>query len=667
MGRIYFIRAAAFLSSIIAKIIAVPFILLVKALSSIAHGIRSLSAFVLSCCKNRRENGKRKKAARKAAALKRKEEKARRKSRKQKKKKRPAKKEKSKQKKQKKIRRKKPSGILKAIEKLSRKYPKSKLIYTMKRVYWVSKTLAGKAYWFLKGLLQKLYWMFHGIYTKIYWIVRTLLQKGYWFFRTRYQKFYWFFRTRLQKFYWFFRTLFQKTYWFFRTQLQRRYWFFRTLLQKAYWFFRTQAQKMYWNFYYPKSRKLYQTLSRNPYMDLYLTLLREYMKRSDCILLCVPITDGAEYVKHHARDTSYQVVESGRIRPVCIPAYFEKSREQIEEFQSPDIYIAEIRNVSLIGASNALIADNALLNDAASHDKEKRIDIRYSCIKNVLNGVATIEDTGEKEEEIERGINLVGAASFNYYHLTVEILSRLTFTDRYEKFHSYPVLVDEVVLRIPQFKSALDCINKYRHPIIRIEKGKKYLIRDMVLPSSNVWMPTNIYNRDLIRTEDFLISATVLNNIRNAVGIWQESTPWRKIFISRKNTQAVRLKNEETVRSIFAENGFEIIYTEELSFRQQVECFGQAKYVVAASGAALTNTIFCQPGALIGCIIPSEHRFYMYSTIAYLLGLKTLFLDAEITERTPYAAADTFVLDTDYVKRYIRHINSIEQNTATHT
>lgn len=590
MGRIYFIRAAAFLSSIIAKIIAVPFILLVKALSSIAHGIRSLSAFVLSCCKNRRENGKRKKAARKAAALKRKEEKARRKSRKQKKKKRPAKKEKSKQKKQKKIRRKKPSGILKAIEKLSRKYPKSKLIYTMKRVYWVSKTLAGKAYWFLKGLLQKLYWMFHGIYTKIYW-----------------------------------------------------------------------------NFYYPKSRKLYQTLSRNPYMDLYLTLLREYMKRSDCILLCVPITDGAEYVKHHARDTSYQVVESGRIRPVCIPAYFEKSREQIEEFQSPDIYIAEIRNVSLIGASNALIADNALLNDAASHDKEKRIDIRYSCIKNVLNGVATIEDTGEKEEEIERGINLVGAASFNYYHLTVEILSRLTFTDRYEKFHSYPVLVDEVVLRIPQFKSALDCINKYRHPIIRIEKGKKYLIRDMVLPSSNVWMPTNIYNRDLIRTEDFLISATVLNNIRNAVGIWQESTPWRKIFISRKNTQAVRLKNEETVRSIFAENGFEIIYTEELSFRQQVECFGQAKYVVAASGAALTNTIFCQPGALIGCIIPSEHRFYMYSTIAYLLGLKTLFLDAEITERTPYAAADTFVLDTDYVKRYIRHINSIEQNTATHT
>lgn len=579
MGRIYFIRAAAFLSSIIAKIIAVPFILLVKALSSIAHGIRSLSAFVLSCCKNRRENGKRKKAARKAAALKRKEEKARRKSRKQKKKKRPAKKEKSKQKKQKKIRRKKPSGILKAIEKLSRKYPKSKLIYTMKRVYWVSKTLAGK----------------------------------------------------------------------------------------AYWFFRTQAQKMYWNFYYPKSRKLYQTLSRNPYMDLYLTLLREYMKRSDCILLCVPITDGAEYVKHHARDTSYQVVESGRIRPVCIPAYFEKSREQIEEFQSPDIYIAEIRNVSLIGASNALIADNALLNDAASHDKEKRIDIRYSCIKNVLNGVATIEDTGEKEEEIERGINLVGAASFNYYHLTVEILSRLTFTDRYEKFHSYPVLVDEVVLRIPQFKSALDCINKYRHPIIRIEKGKKYLIRDMVLPSSNVWMPTNIYNRDLIRTEDFLISATVLNNIRNAVGIWQESTPWRKIFISRKNTQAVRLKNEETVRSIFAENGFEIIYTEELSFRQQVECFGQAKYVVAASGAALTNTIFCQPGALIGCIIPSEHRFYMYSTIAYLLGLKTLFLDAEITERTPYAAADTFVLDTDYVKRYIRHINSIEQNTATHT
>ena len=179
----------------------------------------------------------------------------------------------------------------------------------------------------------------------------------------------------------------------------------------------------------------------------------------------------------------------------------------------------------------------------------------------------------------------------------------------------------------------------------------------MILPSSNVWMPTNVYNRNQIRVADFMISDTVLQSIRKAVGVWQERCAWRNIFISRKKAQAIRLKNEREIREIFARNGFEIVYTEELSFQQQVECFGQAKCIIATSGAALTNTIFCQPGALIGCIIPSEHRFFMYSTIAYMLGLRMLFLDAEIIEKTPYPAADTFILDKGYVTRYIETIN----------
>lgn len=651
MGRIYFIKTAALISSVFAKVIAIPFIFLAKVLSFFAHGTRKAAAFILSRRKSYKERRRKRKLARKEAALKKKEKPKRRK------KKRVKRQKPAKGRRKRKDRHKKQQKTPAFLNELSLKYPKSKIVHGLKRGYWISRTLAHKAYWFFRGFFQKLFWKSHSIYRRIYWFFRTLLQKGYWFFRTLFQKAYWFFRTLFQKGYWFFRTLFQKGYWFFRTLFQKGYWFFRTLFQKGYWFFRTSMQKIYWNFYYPKSRKLYQNLVKNPYMDLYFIFLRGYMKRSDYKLTCIPIVSAIEYVRRHSEDASCQIVEAGRPRPVCIPAYFEKTGESIEEFLSPDIYIAEIPNVSLIGASNALIAGNMLLNDAAAHDTEKRIDIRYSCIRNVLNGVAAIENTGEAGEKIEKGINLVGAASFNYYHLTVEILSRLAFTDSCEKYNNYPILVDEVVLRIPQFKTALDCMNKLRHPIIKIEKGKKYLIKDMVLPSSNVWMPTNVYNRNLIRTSDFLISATVLNNIRNAVGVWKESAPWRKIFISRKNTLAVRLKNEEEVRRIFAENGFEIVYTEELSFRQQVECFGQAKCVVGASGAALTNTIFCQPGTLIGCIIPSEHRFYMYSTIAYLLGLKTLFLDAEITERTPYAAADTFILDTDYVKRYIRHIN----------
>lgn len=621
MGKIALVRAIAFICSIAAKIVALPFVLV----------RRLLRCTVASFSENRRKR-KEKRLHRKE----RKEEKRRlrlerRKLREVLRTKRPQ-------------RAKKIKDYTPIINKLRDKYRDTRVAWILRAIYALG-IFGTKVYWKLLIIFQKIYWRLHSIYRRIYWVFRGLFQKGYWFCRVL-----------LQRMYWFLRGLFQKAYWFFRGLFQKAYWRFRGLLQKGYWFFRGLFQKGYWSFYYPKSRKLYQSLCRNPYIDLFFVFLRGYMRQSEDRIRCVRILGIEEYVKCHKAKSSYQVIEAGKERAVCIPAYFERNSEKIERFHSPDIYLAKIPNVSLIGGSNVILADNTLLNDAAYQDKEHRIDIRYSAIKNVLNGIAVIEDQGITEQ-IERGINLVSAASFNYYHLVVEILSRLAFVDTCEEYRKYPILVDEVVLRIPQFQSAMECMNHLCHPVIKIEKGEKYLVKDMILPSSNVWMPTNVYNRNQIRVADFMISDTVLQSIRKAVGVWQERCAWRNIFISRKKAQAIRLKNEREIREIFARNGFEIVYTEELSFQQQVECFGQAKCIIATSGAALTNTIFCQPGALIGCIIPSEHRFFMYSTIAYMLGLRMLFLDAEIIEKTPYPAADTFILDKGYVTRYIETIN----------
>lgn len=421
----------------------------------------------------------------------------------------------------------------------------------------------------------------------------------------------------------------------------------RTIGQKIYLI----IQKVYW-FFYIKSSKLYGGITKNKYIALFFVHLWGFLKLKSNHLSAYRIMGMKEYIKGYKKNAVYEIVERSENRTVCIPEFFEKNEESLEYFVSPDIYIANVQNVYLIGGSNVLIANKILINDAAYYDRENRIDIRYSAIRSVINGWAIIEEQ-EDFVEIEKGIDLVGAASFNYYHFVVEILSKLTFADKKLEYQKYPILVDEIVFKIPQFRAAMDCVNKFGHQIIKIAKGKKYLIHSLVIPSSNVWMPTNLYDRNKIRTSDFLISQTVLSNIRDIVGIVKEQEPFRKIFISRKNTQAKRLKNEETIRNLFDKNGFEIVFTEEMTFREQVECFGQAKCVVAASGAALTNIIFCQPGTIIGCIIPSEHRFYMYSTIAYLLKLRPIFLDAQIVERTPYTAADSFVLDEDYVNRYI--------------
>ncbi|MBO5372857.1 MAG: glycosyltransferase family 61 protein [Lachnospiraceae bacterium] len=415
--------------------------------------------------------------------------------------------------------------------------------------------------------------------------------------------------------------------------------------------------KLYW-WLYKRKINIYTKLSKNAYLDVFMIFVRDELKGEKNNLQFLQIESVENYIKEKSQKASFQVVEKEKERYVCVPEYFEKSEERIEKFTSEKIYVAQMNDVEVIGASDVVIADGKLLNDAVSQDEENRLDIRYSAIKSVIKKVALIEADGELLT-FDEGIYLLGAASYNYYHLVVEILSRLAFVDYYEEYREYPILIDEVVLRIPQFATALGYFNKYNHKIIKIEKNQRCMVKKFVLPSHTVWMPINLYNRNDIRVSDFLISETVLENIRGMVTLYQEKEPWRKVFISRKNTIAPRLRNEEKIRELFAENGFEIIYTEEFTFEQQVECFGQAKCVVASSGAALTNTIFCQPGTVIGCIIPSYHRFYMYSTIAYHLGLKPVFLDAEIIELTPYAASDIFELDEEYAYRYIKKVTNL--------
>lgn len=449
----------------------------------------------------------------------------------------------------------------------------------------------------------------------------------------------------------------EKIFWLVYKFFNTIFWLIFRVINKIYWLLHKCYRGIYWWFFY-KKQKIAEIISKNDYVDLFFVFFQGYLKHENTEIELVKISSVKEFVAKHSQKESYQVVEEGRMRTVCIPEFFEKNQCRLEQYMSPEIYVAQISDAAVIGASNVIIADHVFLNDSVCNDKEKRVDIRYSVIKKEIDGIAVIEKIDDMEE-IECGISLVGAASFNYYHLLVEILSRLPFVDSQECYRKYPILVDEIVLRIPQFTEALNRINRYGHPIIRIEKEKKYLVHKLVLPSSNVWMPTNLKDRNSIQVSDFLISENVLKNLRDAVGVWDKREPWRKIFISRKNTKAVRLKNEEAVREIFKENGFEIIYTEEMTFEEQIECFGQAKCVVATSGAALTNTIFCQRGTVIGCIIPSYHRFYMYSTIAYLLGLRPIFLDAEIIELSHYSATDLFVLDCDYVKRYINYLNNI--------
>jgi hypothetical protein len=67
---------------------------------------------------------------------------------------------------------------------------------------------------------------------------------------------------------------------------------------------------------------------------------------------------------------------------------------------------------------------------------------------------------------------------------------------------------------------------------------------------------------------------------------------YSKIYVSRNRGSKRRLLNEHELLPIIERSGYQIVYTEEMSIKEQINLFARAKEVLTIHGAGLTNMIF---------------------------------------------------------------------------
>ena len=300
-------------------------------------------------------------------------------------------------------------------------------------------------------------------------------------------------------------------------------------------------------------------------------------------------------------------VEKSGERMVYEPAYFDKCEGRIHKFKSPDIYIAELHDVYVHGASGLVSSSNYAVTDICAQDKEDRVNYTFGGIKRGTKKKLYVQ-VSKEIGEVDEAINLCGLASFNYYHLTIEILSRYEFVKEYAEKNNIPVLLDEDAALYPQFRELVDCVLGNAR-VIYVPKYKRIRVGKLIQPSMNTWMPMNVRKKNDFRISDNLIAVSAVENIRKAAKEMQKNEMTEKIFISRKNASLSRIINEKEIIKVFEKHGYRIVCTEELSFSEQVELFSGAKIIAGASGAALTNLIYCNKGAVVGCVIPQKYNF----------------------------------------------------------
>jgi capsular polysaccharide biosynthesis protein len=94
----------------------------------------------------------------------------------------------------------------------------------------------------------------------------------------------------------------------------------------------------------------------------------------------------------------------------------------------------------------------------------------------------------------------------------------------------------------------------------------------------------------------------------------------RLLYISRAKASRRRITRESEVLSVLQNRHFECVYCEDLSLRDQVRLFAEAKVIIGPHGAGFTNILYAREGTIVGEIYGVD-CIPCYKVMAHQLSL----------------------------------------------
>lgn len=315
----------------------------------------------------------------------------------------------------------------------------------------------------------------------------------------------------------------------------------------------------------------------------------------------------------------------------------------------PTIYYAKVTDYKMIGgAAFPIIQNKSICHQYFSTEYwETTEQATLSCdIRQDQNliGYCNIKDHHHYTCKV---INLVGNGSYNYAHWMTEYLPQLALLKKAGiDLSDYKILVDS--RSFPSMLEALFLLGVTDSQLIKIDA---MTLNDFpealwVSPVANVVFqrPNAMSSSDLdkltepqhatfhpeaLRVTRNLFLDLVLQNV------YDESP--EKIFIKRfsgRQYHARSVLNEHDVQLKLESEGFVSIDPSTLSFTEQIRFFSKAKYIVAASGAALLNMIWSPEGAKIIVLMNNSKvaNYWYFSNIAFSFGHQLSYVLGNIVD-----------------------------------
>lgn len=339
-------------------------------------------------------------------------------------------------------------------------------------------------------------------------------------------------------------------------------------------------------------------------------------------LMPFQLTCHADYARLHSGST-WTVLKSNRVGATSELAFGNETPDYtLLESPMPDLCMFRHENVRIQGNSDFVLKVNEglAINDFSHNMDECYVNVDGALFTQKKNLALMRYDGTRCDRVLDSAIMLSGKFSTNYYHEVFENLVKLLLLDEASIPAEVPLLVDEIVFRVPSFSQLFQALNRSGREVLSI--GAKEVVEVGALygfSAVNV-IPPHKLRFDDDGTQDIFFDLDTTFRMRERLLELRSSRVFAsRIFLSRKST-ALRSYNEAEVIAFVESVGFTVVCPEEYDLYDQMALFHGAECIVGASGAAFTNLLFCSEGCKIICIQSKKLNIPAFTTVAYGLN-----------------------------------------------
>ena len=206
--------------------------------------------------------------------------------------------------------------------------------------------------------------------------------------------------------------------------------------------------------------------------------------------------------------------------------------------------------------------------------------------------------------KLPKGIWVIDEWSANYFHWMTDCLPRIW--EGREREPEAPIIVPESFRSLDFVTQSLDLL---KIPIAYFKSRENLRVDTLILTARTATFP------------NFLPSLAQKTRAKLAAN--PTKSPWKNVYVSRKLAPKRKAHNELEVELMLRKRGFEIVYAQQLSVKEQIDLMAETKLLVCLHGAPLTNMLFLPKESKNRSSVPtSEIIPLIYSPTTYLFDKK---------------------------------------------